>query len=144
MRQGFLHHILLWSICGFLPVLTQSSLSPHSILTHSILTQSSLSLHSVLTYNVLIRWTRRAMQVDASLQNQNLRTHLRWAAKLIRKSARKFTQMGKIVNFTQTQLTCDRRMSTCVGWPNGKNLASGRPNEMQVEACRRIASNCEQ
>ena len=38
-------------------------------------------------------------QVDASLQNHNLRTDLRWVAKRIRKSAG---------NFTHIQLTCDR------------------------------------
>ena len=34
-------------------------------------------------------------QVDGSLQNQNLLTDFRWAAKQIRKSARKFTQVLK-------------------------------------------------
>ena len=35
------------------------------------------------------------MQVNPSLQNQKLRTDLRWAAKRIRKSALKFTQVAK-------------------------------------------------
>ena len=38
------------------------------------------------------------MQVDASLQNQNLRTDLQWVAKRIRKSARKFKP--QVVNST--------------------------------------------
>ena len=38
-------------------------------------------------------------QVDASLQNQNLRTDLRWVAKRIRKSARKFTKVAKSRRF---------------------------------------------
>ena len=48
------------------------------------------------------------MQVDASLQNQNLRSDLRWVAKRIRKSALKFTQVAKVVNFTFIQMTCDQ------------------------------------
>ena len=47
-------------------------------------------------------------------------TQLRWAAKRIRKSARK---SQKVVNFTRIQLTCDQVVSTCVGWPNNVNLA---------------------
>ena len=39
------------------------------------------------------------MQVDASLQNQNLCTDLRWVAKRIRKSSRKFTQVAKCRKF---------------------------------------------
>ena len=38
--------------------------------------------------------TRKSMQVNANLQNQNLRTDLRWVAKRIHKSARKFTQVA--------------------------------------------------
>ena len=57
------------------------------------------------------------MQVDASLQNQNLRTDLRWVAKLIRKSALKFTQVAKSRNIKRIY-----RWSTRVGWPKGKNL----------------------
>ena len=39
------------------------------------------------------------MQVDTSFQNQILRTDLRWVAKRIRKSARKFTQVAKSHEF---------------------------------------------
>ena len=42
----------------------------------------------------LAKRTRKSMHVDASLQNQNLRTDLRWVAKRIRKSAHKFTQVA--------------------------------------------------
>ena len=41
----------------------------------------------------LIHINIRPDQVDTSLQNLNLRTDLRWVAELIRKSARKFTQV---------------------------------------------------
>ena len=51
------------------------------------------------------------LQVHASLQNQNLRTDLRWVAKRIRKSARKFTQVAKSRKFHA--YTVDLR-STCV------------------------------
>ena len=47
----------------------------------------------------LAKRTRKSMQVDASLQNQSLRTDLRWVAKRIRKSARKFTQVAKSSKF---------------------------------------------
>ena len=59
-------------------------------------------------------------QVNASLQNWNLHVDLRWVAKQIHKSVRKFTQ---VVNFTHIQRTCDRLVWTCVGWPNGEKLA---------------------
>ena len=36
-------------------------------------------------------------------------------------SARKFTQVAKVV-ISRIQLTCDQLVSTCVGWPNGKNV----------------------
>ena len=76
--------------------------------------------------------------------NQNLRTHLLWVAKRIRKSARK---SQKVINLTLIQLTCDQLVSTCVGWPNGENLrrlvyewpksmqvnTSGWPKKTQVE-----------
>ena len=76
-------------------------------------------------------------RVDASLQNQNLRTDMRWVAKRIRKSQ-------KVVNFELIQLNCDQRWpngeklaSTCVRiWARPKStqvIASGWPNEMQVE-----------
>ena len=45
----------------------------------------------------LAKRTRKSTQVNASLQNQNLRTDLRRVAKRIRKSARK---SQKAVNFT--------------------------------------------
>ena len=51
------------------------------------------------------------MQVDESLQNQNLRTNLWWVAKQIRKSAHKFTQVAKSRKFHA--YTVDSR-STCV------------------------------
>ena len=57
------------------------------------------------------------MQVNASLQNQNLRTNLRWVAKCIHKTQ-------KAINFTHIQLTCNQLLSTCVGWPDGEKLAS--------------------
>ena len=48
--------------------------------------------------------------IDASFQNLNLRTDLRWAAKRIRKSAHKFTQVAKSRKFhaytVDFQLTC--------------------------------------
>ena len=44
---------------------------------------------------LLAKRTRKSMQVNASLQNQDLHTDLRRVAKRIRKSARKFTQVGK-------------------------------------------------
>ena len=59
--------------------------------------------------------TRKSIQVDASLQNQNLRRDLRWAAKRIRKSQ-------KAVNFTHVQLTSHQLVSTCIRWPNGEKL----------------------
>ena len=37
----------------------------------------------------------------------------------------KFTQVAQnIVNSTHSQITCDQLVSTCVGWLNGKKLAS--------------------
>ena len=62
-----------------------------------------------------------SMQVNASLLNQNLRTDLRWAAKRIRKSARKVRQ---VVNFARFQLICHQLGSTCVGRPNSEKLTS--------------------
>ena len=61
----------------------------------------------------LAKQTRKSTQVGASLQNQNLRTDLRWVAKRIHKSALKFKQIAKSVNFTHTQMTCDQLVSTC-------------------------------
>ena len=49
------------------------------------------------TRKVLAKRTRKSMQVNASLLNQNLRTDVRRVAKRIRKSARK---SQKAVNFT--------------------------------------------
>ena len=59
-----------------------------------------------------------------SLQNQNLRTDVRWVAKRIRKSARKFTQVPKFVNYTLVLA------STCVG-------ISARPKSLHVHASQR-------
>ena len=70
--------------------------------------------------------TSKSMQVDRSLQNQNLSMDLLRVAERIRKSARKFTQVAitKAVNFTHMQMTCDQLVSICVGWPNREKLAS--------------------
>ena len=60
---------------------------------------TSKSLHFGIEMTVklnkpcMTKRTRKSMQVDASLQNQNLRTHLQWVAKRIHKSARNFTQV---------------------------------------------------
>ena len=84
------------------------------------------------------------MQVDASLQNQNLRTDLRWAAKLIRKSPRKFTQIAKSRKFraytVDLRSICvdlrwvAKRWKTCVDLRTNFSLTkvdtSGWPNEM--------------
>ena len=90
-------------------------------------------------------------QVDASLQNQNLSTDLRWVAKRIRKSALKFTQVAKSQNFhaytDDLRSTCDQlplggeTVKTCVDLRS--NIAArsksahvhtiGSPNETQVE-----------
>ena len=51
-------------------------------------------------------------QVNAGLPNHNLRTDLRWVAKRVRKSTRKFTQVAKSRQFHA--YTVDLR-STCVG-----------------------------
>ena len=66
----------------------------------------------------LAKWTRKSMQVDASLQNQNLRTDLRWAAKQFGSQVQ--ASCKKAVNFTHIQLTCDQLVSICIGWPNGE------------------------
>ena len=50
-------------------------------------------------------------QVDASLQNQNLRTDLPWVARWIHKSAHKFTQVAESRKFHA--YTVDLR-SACV------------------------------
>ena len=82
-------------------------------LLRDISTKVLCVLYSVVCYRKLVTKVRHIFikqsatlsagqmdsQVDASLQNQNLRTDLRWAAKRIRKLA---------VNFTLIQLTCDR------------------------------------
>ena len=83
-------------------------------------------LYSVVCYRKLVTKVRHIfikqsatlssgqmdLQVHASLQiNQNLRTDLRWVAKRIRKSARKFTQVAKSRKFHA--YTVDLR-STCV------------------------------
>ena len=60
---------------------------------------------------------------STGVQNQNLRTNLRWVTKRIRKSARKFTQVAKSLNFRRIQMICDQLVSTCVGWPNGEKSA---------------------
>ena len=73
-----------------------------------------------LYFLTLAKWTHKSMQVNASLQNWNLHMDLRWVAKQIHKSVRKFTQ---VVNFTHIQMTCDWLVSTYVGWPNGEKLA---------------------
>ena len=65
----------------------------------------------VRTATLLLSPDQTDSQVDASLQNQNLRTDLRWVAKRIRKSARKFTQVAKGRKFHA--YTVDLR-STCV------------------------------
>ena len=52
-------------------------------------------------------------QVDASL---------RWVAKQIRKSARKFTQVAKVENFTIIQMTWDRLRPNWDGGQTVKNL----------------------
>ena len=60
----------------------------------------------------LAKWTRKSTQVNASLQNQNLRTDLRWVAKRIRKSTRngsRKSQKGREFH----AYTVDLR-STCV------------------------------
>ena len=63
-------------------------------------------------------------QVDASFQNQNLRTDLRWEAKRIRRLASS-RNSHKVVNFTHIQMACDQlNVSTCVGWSNGEKRAS--------------------
>ena len=55
--------------------------------------------------------------VNASLQNQSLSMDLRWVAKWVCKSARKFTQVAKVINFmcAYTQMTCNQLMLTCIG-----------------------------
>ena len=78
-------------------------------------------------------------QVNASLQNQNLRTDLRWVGKRIRKSARKFTQDEKGRKFPHIHLTCDQLVSTCVGWPNGENLRR-LAYEFDLDQCQRKSS----
>ena len=62
------------------------------------------------------------MRADASLQNQTLCTDLWLVAKQICKSAPKFMQVSKVVNFMHIHLTCDQLVSTCIGWPNGEKL----------------------
>ena len=94
------------------------------------------------------------MQVNASLQNQNLRTDLRWVAKRIRKSARKFTQVAKSRKFhvytVDLRSICidlhwvAKQWKTCVdlrtNLSSTKADASGWPNETQVE---RKSKTCE-
>ena len=65
---------------------------------------------------ILDPWQRLVQtdsEVDASRQNQNLRTYLRRVAKRICKSACKFTQVAKSRNFRAYYYTVDLR-STCV------------------------------
>ena len=86
------------------------------------------------------------MQVDASLQNQNLPWDLWWMAKWIHK-------LQKVINFRHIQMTCDQLVLICIGWPNSEKIVltcvriwaqqsqckssqantSGWPNVTQVE-----------
>ena len=44
------------------------------------------------------------------------------------------SQVAKVVNFSHIQMTCDQHVSTtCVGWPNGEELAS-----TSVSTCRSV------
>ena len=102
-----------------------------------------------LEIKALAKRTRKSIQVDASLQNQNLCVDLQWAAKRIRKSARKFTQVWESRKFHAC--TVDVRSAcvdlhwvakrwklgpTCVRiWTRPKPTqvdSSGWPNEMQI------------
>ena len=95
----------------------------------------------VLFFKALARRTRKSMQVDASLQNQNLRTDLRWVAKRIcNYSARKFRQVAKNREFHAYAV--DLR-STCVDlrwvakrWINGVSLHTSL-SSTKVNASRR-------
>ena len=84
----------------------------------------------------LAKWTSKLMQVDTSLQNQNLHTDLYRVAKQIHK----FAQVAK--SHKCYTYTCNQLVSACVGWPNGEKLASTcvwiwvRPKPMQVHASR--------
>ena len=81
-------------------------------------------------------------QVNASLQNQNLRR----VAKRIRKPTRKYTQVAKGRKFPHIQLTCDQLVSTCVGWPNGENLrllaSKFELDQSQRKSTQVVASRC--
>ena len=57
------------------------------------------------------------MQVNVGLQNKNLRTDLRWVAKRIRKSARKFIQVAKSRKFHEYLSSTKRQVSAVDGSP---------------------------
>ena len=72
------------------------------------------------------RRTRKLIQVDASLQNQNLRTDLRWAAKRNQSRLASSRKSQEVVNITRIQLTY-QLVSTCLRiW--------ARPKSTQVNA----------
>ena len=61
-------------------------------------------------------------QVDASFQNQNLRTDLRWEAKRIRRLASS-RNSHKVVNFTHIQMACDQLKTFARKYSNVQNLS---------------------
>ena len=84
------------------------------------------------------RRTRKLIQVDASLQNQNLRTDLRWAAKRNQsrlassRKSRKYhaytvdlsTCVDLPTNLSSTKVNTSQRKSNASGWPNELHLSS--------------------
>ena len=74
----------------------------------------------------LAKRTRKSMQVDASLQNQDLYKGLAMISIAKRTCWLASSRNShKVVNFTHIQMAYDQLIvSTCVGWPNGEKLAS--------------------
>ena len=76
----------------------------------------------------LIMWSlspgQTDSQADTRLQKQSLSTNMWWVTKQIHKSAHKFTQVTKAVNFMYMQFTCNQLVLTWLGWPNGDKLVT--------------------
>ena len=91
------------------------------------------------------RRTRKLIQVDASLQNQNLRTDLRWAAKRNQSRLASSRKSQEVVNITRIQLTY-QLVSTCLRiWARPKSTQVKRKWMAKrianlVVAFRRLAS----
>ena len=79
------------------------------------------------------------MQVDADLQNQNLRTDLRWVAKRIRKSARKFMQVAKSRKFHE-YLSSAKQASERSRW---KSTHVGGQTKRKLNASLKFVLTCE-